>query len=337
MPRRGLVAIAGAAVVVVAVLGVLTLRGTRYRSADAARARAADRAIDGAAGRTGSLAVPRFAEAAAPQDLPGSLEGTAPDGDLEAGPGGHLIVTIALRRLFDHFLAASGEEPVATMRARIIAVLRGKLPATAAAEATDVLDHYLGYRDAARAMAPAIENQDVLAELQQVHDLRARWFTQPVRDAFFADEEAALRAAVARRDVLRDPKLTDAERAARLAAIDAQLPAADREARAAATVPIDQMAREAELRARGATDAELAASRTAALGADAAQRLASLDQVHAAWDARLAKFRAARAAIAADASLSDDERQAQIAALLASSFSPPEQLRVEAIEHLPHH
>ncbi|HEY0193784.1 MAG TPA: lipase secretion chaperone, partial [Kofleriaceae bacterium] len=194
---------------------------------------------------------------------------------------------------------------------------------------------YLGYREAARDLAPALDKHDVLAELDRIHDLRARWFTTPVREAFFADEEAALRNAVARRDVLQDKALTEAERQAKLAALEAQLPAADRAARAAATAPIDQMARDAELRAQGASEAAIAAARAAKLGPEAAQRLAALDQARAAWDDRLAAFRAARAALLADGSLSDDERQARVAALLASSFTPQEQLRVAAIEHLP--
>jgi lipase chaperone LimK len=151
---------------------------------------------------------------------------------------------------------------------------------------------------------------------------------------FFADEEAATYAALSRRAVLADPTLSAAERDRRLAEIDARLPAAVREARAAATAPIDELNRELAMRAAGASDAQIAAARTAALGADAAARLAELDRSRTAWDARLTRFRAARAAVLADPQLDDAERRRRIAALLESSFTPEERIRVEALDRI---
>jgi lipase chaperone LimK len=333
--RRGWLAIAGGVVVAgVAVLGALVWRDGPAPVVDPAAA------VPIAAARPG----PRVAVApdaapvavahdgVAPATLPGSLDGTEADGELAADAGGHLIVTIELRRLFDHFLAASGEEPIATMRARIIAALRAKLPPIAAGEAVEILDRYLGYRDAARTLTP---RSDPAAGLGDVHDLRAKWFSPAVARAFFADEEAGIYAGLARRDVATDPSLSDADRAAKLAEIDGHLPAADRAARAAATAPIDEMAREAQLRTSGASDAQIAAARTAAFGADGAARLAELDRAHAAWDARLAQFRTDRAALINDPSLTDGDRRQRVADLLARSFTPEEQLRVAAILHLP--
>ena len=277
----------------------------------------------------GGVAAPAVA---VPEALPGSLDGTEADGAIEADAAGHLVISLELRRLFDHFLAATGEEPVATIRARIIAVLHQRLPELAADEAIAILDRYLAYRDAARNLAPTASDRDGLT---QVHALRAKLFTPEVAKAFFADEEAATFAALTRRDVLVDPTLSDAERARRVAALEATLPAEVRAARAAAVAPIAEMSHEAELRAAGASTAQITAARTQAFGADGAARLAELDRAHAAWDARLAAFRAARQAVLADTRLDDAARQAQVEALLARSFSPTERLRVEAIEGIP--
>lgn len=266
-----------------------------------------------------------------PAAVPTSLEGTDPDGAVTADAAGHLVIDLELRRLFDHFLAASGEEPIATMRARIIAVLRARLPAVAAAEAIAILDRYLAYRDAARRLAPT---SDVVAGLDRVHDLRARLFSPAVATAFFADEEAATYAALARRDVLADTTLSAAERDRRLAEIDARTPAAVLEARAAAMAPLYELSRETALRAASASDQQIAAARTAALGSAAAARLADLDRAHAAWDARLAQFHAARAAVLADPWLDDAERRHRIDDLLAQSFTPPERIRVEALDRM---
>jgi len=278
-----------------------------------------------------SEAAARVPEVAPPTALPASLEGTEADGAVEADAAGHLVIDLELRRLFDHFLAASGEEPLATIRARIAGVLRARLPASAAGEAIAILDRYLAYRDAVRALAPPA---DPAAGLDQVHDLRVQMFPPAVVRAFFADEEAATAAALARSAVLQDGALSAAERERRLAEIEARMPAAVREARAAALAPLEALNRETQMRAAGASDAQIAAARAAALGPEAAARLAELDRAHAAWNARLARFRAERAAVLADPALDDAERRRRIDELLARSFSPPERLRVETLDHL---
>ncbi|HEX7842776.1 MAG TPA: lipase secretion chaperone, partial [Kofleriaceae bacterium] len=124
------------------------------------------------------------------------------------------------------------------------------------------------------------------------------------------------------------------ERERRLAEIDARLPAAVQKARAAATAPIDEMNREQAMRAAGASDDQIAAARTANLGAEAAARLADLDRTRAAWNARLAQFRAQRAQLLADPRLDDAERRRRIDALLEQSFTPQERIRVEALDRI---
>lgn len=347
--RRVAAIIGGAAALIAIVVG-----GSRAHRADPT---SQDATAAHAPAVSGTRASPRVVGAAAgdgaaPTTLPGSLDGTDADGNVTAGADGHLIVTIELRRLFDHFLAATGEEPLATIRARIIAALHAKLPPTAAGEAIEILDRYLGYRDAARQLAGADDTADPIqvaaarpasdalarkqmAELAQVHDLRAKWFSPVVVQAFFSAEEASIYAAFARRDVMADKTLSEAERAQKLAALEAALPADERGARAAALAPLEAMNREAQLRAAGASAEQIAAARTAAFGADGAARLADLDQQRAAWTQKLAQFRADRAALLADPSLSANDRDQRIADLVARSFTPAEQVRVAAIENLP--
>jgi lipase chaperone LimK len=155
-----------------------------------------------------------------------------------------------------------------------------------------------------------------------------------VSRAFFTDEETAIYTALARRDAATDPALSEAERARRLAELDASQPASVRAARAAALAPLAQIERERALRAAGASDADIAAARTRALGADAAARLAEMDRTRAAWDARLARFRAERAALLAAPGLDDDTRQQKVTELFERSFTPPERMRVEALDRL---
>jgi lipase chaperone LimK len=224
---------------------------------------------------------------------------------------------------------ASGEEPSAAIRARIVAVLRVRLPGAAVTEAIAILDHYLGYRDATRQL---VASGSAPTTLETVHDLRVQWLSPAVAKVFFADEETATLAALARHDVLADPALPPAERDRRLAEIDARTPPVVLEARTAALAPVTELAQETALRNAGAGADQISAMRTAQLGAAAAARLADLDRSHAEWDARLAQFRAARARLLADPRLDDAERRRRIDELLIRSFTSAERIRVETLD-----
>jgi lipase chaperone LimK len=69
-------------------------------------------------------------------------------------------------------------------------------------------------------------------------------------------------------------------------------------------------------------------------GADAADRLEALDRTRADWDARVASYREARAAIEADASLPAEARAQAIDDLIAARFTGPERMRVAALDRI---
>ena len=69
------------------------------------------------------------------------------------------------------------------------------------------------------------------------------------------------------------------------------------------------------------------------LDAEAAARLAELDRARAAWQSRLARFRAQRVALLTDPRLDDAARQHRLDELYARSFTAHERLHLEAIDH----
>ena len=276
-------------------------------------------------GRSGSDGRGMVAAVRPARPLPASLEGTSPDGGVETDGFGHLRPSRELRQLFDYYLSASGEEPRRRINARIIAALRERLPSPAADEALSVLHHYLAYRRAVRRVPP---------DLGTAHDVRVRILGRDVAEAFFAVDEAAASFLLARRAVATDPDLAPAERDARLAALEARLPEPVRAWRAEAVTPLQLMHEEEALRASGGSDADIRALRERMVGADAADRLAALDQDRAAWQARVDEYRADRRAIDENRSLDAAGRAAARDELRASRFSEPEQLRVAALDRI---
>jgi lipase chaperone LimK len=297
--------------------------GTERRGADA-----------GAARRATIEAALRAAGAAAPRQWPPppSLDGTEPDGAFAADADGSLIISPELRRAFEYWFAASGEEPDARIADRIAAEIRAHLQDPARAAALALLARFLTYRERGRALA-AQAPDDLAARAAAVHDLRREVFGADA-DALFADEEALTAFALAERRIAGDPALTDDERAAQLEQLLANAPEPIRAARAAATAPLQLARDESALRAAGGSADEIRRLREERVGTAAADRLASLDDARAAWRARVDSYRAERAAIDGDAELDDAQRAEAIASLRSRHFSGPELLRIDALDRV---
>ncbi|UUZ57249.1 hypothetical protein LP419_21300 [Massilia sp. H-1] len=96
----------------------------------------------------------------------------------------------------------------------------------------------------------------------------------------------------------QDPKLSVAQRADKLAALDQKLSPAMREEREAPTRVIRTEEAVQQLRAKGATDDEVYRLRAAAFSPEGARALAELDRDEAAWKQRIARYLAERSALA---------------------------------------
>jgi lipase chaperone LimK len=263
--------------------------------------------------------------------LPASLSGTEADGGLVVDGDARFVVTPDALDLFDYFLAASGEEPLAVIRARIEREIERRLPPDARPFARDLLARYLAYREALRDLYENEHWADRSLErrFQRIRELRREHFRPEEREALFAAEEERWRVDLERRRVAADPSLSEDERARRLEALDARLPAEVREAREVALAALRLRQDETALRARGASDAEIHALREQRFGSEAAERLAALDRRRAAWDARVGDWMRERERLRA-AGAGPEE----VAAQRAERFRGAERQRVRALERI---
>jgi len=259
---------------------------------------------------------------------PRSLRGTRIDGGLAVGADGHFVPGPEARRLFDYFLTASGEEPPDRTRARIVAEIARRLPEPAASEAVALLDRYLDYRTRASSLGTG---GDLTEGVESLARLRAEVLGPANSRALFGDDQAVAAHAAEAARIAADGSLSPDERARRIAALDAGLPAAAREARARALGPLALAKAEAQLRAHGATAEDIRKLREQTVGPEAAARLAALDERRAQWQRRLDDFRTARQAIESDATLDVAERDRRIQELVTERFTPAERLRVQAL------
>lgn len=119
--------------------------------------------------------------------VPRSLADTDVDGVLGVDEAGNLILDEEVRRFFDYFLAATGEEAPVVIRGRIESTLDARLPARAAAQGRDLLGRYLAYREAARQLGA---DGDLETRRHAVQSLRRQHLGAAAAEKLFASELA---------------------------------------------------------------------------------------------------------------------------------------------------
>jgi lipase chaperone LimK len=257
-----------------------------------------------------------------------SLQGTQPDGAVHVTPDDGVVADAALVELFDYYLSTVGERSPAAAQAEIERELDRTLRPAAAAAARRVLARYVAYRQAMAALQadPRLSGPGAAAlrrRLAALRGLRAQYFDAREIAAMFGREDAANADALARMTIRDDRTLTAQQKQARLAALDAALPAEVRAAREAPLkiVHVEEAAQ--RLRAGGAGEDDVFRLRAEAFGADAAGRMADVDREEAAWKRRIDAYLAERRGL---------RDEAQIAALRNRMFSADEQRRLGAYE-----
>lgn len=272
--------------------------------------------------------------------LPASLHGTEIDGQLRADASGRLIIGSDVRRVFDWFLSALGEESLAVIVARLHAHFEQVLPPSAAAEARALLANYLGYREALAAIdAPTVAPGEIdllalRARQAEAQALRKDFFSADVAAIFYADDDAWDEYALARLSVLQRVELSPQQQAIALAELHETLPPALQESVKATSQYQDLQALTGDWEQRGGSAAELRQIRENLLGAEAADRLETLDAQRQDWDRRLAGWWDERRALLANDGLAAADRASEITRRRAQRFAPEDIARVQALEHL---
>ena len=272
-----------------------------------------------------------------------SMQDTVPDGDLrvlptaaqaQSGP----LPYAELKRLFDYYLSAVGEQSIDAIRLEISSELQRRLPPPQLPGATRLLALYLQFKlalveldknpELAGAGAQAIRRR-----LLAMRDLRSQFFSAEETLGMFGFEDDYDMDAVARLEISQNPALTAAQKKEQLATLDATQSAVLREEREAPrrVLRIEQMAQ--DLRAQGASDDDVYRLRSRELNPEAAARLAEVDREEIAWKSRIATYLSERSKLLeAQADAPPAQRESALVQLQQSRFSPDERRRLAAYE-----
>ncbi|WP_268237232.1 lipase secretion chaperone [Undibacterium terreum] len=262
-----------------------------------------------------------------------SLQGTATDGKLEANANGDLIASAELRRMFDYYLSALGEKSLEAIRAEIEKELDRKLQPGAAASAKDLLGRYLAYK---RELADVEKNSQlagnsaasIRGRYAAMQIARGHFFSSAESQAMFGFDDAYDKDAVARLEISQDNNLSDAQKKAKLAALDAAMPPALREEKEAPFIVVKLEEKANVLRAQGGSEDDVYRMRAATVSPEAAARLAEVDREDAEWKNRISAYQAARRQILG----SGGDNSLAIQQLRDRQFTASEQKRLAAYE-----
>ncbi|AYC32668.1 lipase secretion chaperone [Pseudomonas cavernae] len=269
--------------------------------------------------------------------LPPSFRGTEVDGGFSIDESGNLLITQDIRRLFDYFLSAIGEEPLKTSIKRLRDYIAAVLDEPAEGQAQALLDQYLSYKRELVLLErdlPVLNDLDAIRRRETaVHDLRARIFSPEAHQALFALEEAYNRFNLERLAISRDSSLDAAAKGTAMDRLRESLPTELQDS-VLPQLQSELLARTAELQAQGASAEQIRAMRQQLVGSEATTRLETLDQQRAAWKQRVEAYSAEKARIAAQDGLSEADKQAAIRRLAEEGFDERERLRLEAAEQM---
>lgn len=256
-----------------------------------------------------------------PGGLPGlrhAVVGSGVDG------GADPLLQPGLRDALEALLHAAGDaaDPLA-LKQRLEGLVGQHFPPELATRALALAHRYVDYRVALgqlRAPADLRDPRALRDALEARQKVRLQYFDDDEFDALFAQDMTLDQSMLARLEIERNSALTPEQKRSALQATEAMLDPAQQTLRAEAVAHVGVAQQTAAFNAQGVDDLARHALRSAQHGAQAAQRLARLDQEERDWNARLDQYQQAR---------SGAQDAARLQQLRAQLFSPEEQLRIE--------
>ncbi len=246
---------------------------------------------------------------------------------LQADQKGQLVLTVDIRSCFDYFLSSAGEKTESQLSADIRQSLTTILPSTALPYAFKLLNQYMAYRHAQTTSSTQSDTQNIevlQAFISDQKKLQLKFFTTTEADVFFGSERAYDQYNIDLTKIHADTRLTEAQKAIKIARLLDQLPPA----LADNMQPLMQYAElqdlSMQIKARGGSDADIRAMRENLIGSAATGRSGQPNEDEAGWEKRVSSYLDARTQILRTGRDLASKQQA-IAALRNRTFNTPEE------------
>lgn len=248
----------------------------------------------------------------------------------------HLVVNSQTRDCFEYFITQYGENDLEQIKIHFGKFIQGQYLEPARSQIMDLWTRYLKYREQlADIQAPSAKQQDknyFQKIFNSIQDIRKRFFSASEIEGLFSSEDIYQSYTLDRMQILEDSSLSEIEKARKLKERFEELPE-DWQHNLQELSKLDDLhTLTKQIKARNGSAEELRQMRTALVGAEATQRLETLDTQRNAWQQRVTSYLDGRDEII-KSNMSDSAKNQAIQQLRQQQFnSSQEQLRLRTFE-----
>lgn len=248
----------------------------------------------------------------------------------------HLVVNSQTRDCFEYFITQYGENDLEQIKNHFGKFIQGQYLEPARSQIMDLWTRYLKYREQlAQIQAPSVKQQDknyFQKIFNSIQDIRKRFFSASEIEGLFSSEDIYQNYTLDRMQILEDSSLSEIEKARKLKERFEELPE-DWQHNLQELSKLDDLhTLTKQIKARNGSAEELQQMRTALVGAEATQRLETLDTQRNAWQQRVTSYLDSRDEII-KSNMSDSAKNQAIQQLRQQQFnSSQEQLRLRTFE-----
>ncbi|NRA69389.1 MAG: hypothetical protein HRU24_00100 [Gammaproteobacteria bacterium] len=260
---------------------------------------------------------------------------------LQQNKQGELVINYQLRQFFDYYLAGINQESLAQITIRVKQTLQQQLSIEALAQALNIFQNYLQYKNEITAFSQShITNQQLTftenIELSQqlIHEIRQSFLSEQVIVAFFSSEDNYNNYALALMKISNNKQLDRQQQLQQIEQLQSTVAPELIEQQQQANQLNNYRQQYIERTQQGATTDELNQFTEQKFGTAAAARLQKLTLVRNHWNDRINRYRNELNTII---ELQQDQQTetAMIKHLRKQHFSSQEIKRVKALDAMP--
>lgn len=276
-------------------------------------------------------------------NLPQSLADSPPPSALDVNAQGQLIINMKVKRLFEFYLSAMGEDTLAECILRIRHDLSEQLSGEPLQTALDLLEGFLQYQN----HIGDIKNEFVARYDDQTYDLarvremkssvrqsRSLFFSEQASTAFYQKEDEYDDYMLKKVAIKTDRSLTAEQRQAQYALLDSDSPEWLSMQEHQASLVSRVQAQEKSLRENGADEEEIRQLRVKNYGEQAAENLSVLDEQRAQWSDRVTQYRMESESILLGTGYTQHEKEQLLFDIRQQHFSGSELVRISALDKI---
>lgn len=276
-------------------------------------------------------------------NLPQSLADSPPPSALDTNMQGELIINMKVKRLFEFYLSAMGEETLEECILRIRHALAQQLADDALATGLDLLEGFLQYQnhigqiknDFSARYNDQTYNLERIKEMKHtVRDSRSLFLSPEASTAFYKQEDEYDDYMIKKVAIRANRELTAEQKQIEYKRLNSESPTWISQQEQQASLINTVQTQEKALRENGVDESAIHELRVESYGELAAQNLATLDENRAQWASRVSHYRLESEQILSNSSYTQTEKNQLLQDIRQQHFSGTELIRISALDKI---